>query len=251
MEIFPIKIPKKDSGFDLFRTIVESKFQFQENDILVLSSKFVSMSEGSLIDLKNVKVSKRARTLASRFKMDERIAQVILQESDHIISGIPGFLLTINDGMIAPNSGIDKSNCPPGKIVLYPKDCFKSAKQLRKKFSIKFGIKIGIVISDSRLMPTRIGCTGIAVGVSGFDPVHDERGKRDLFGKKLKVTFKATADSLATIGVFVMGESNESIPLVVIRGANVKKTERNLSMKDMTVNPKIDIYLRNMPRINF
>lgn len=251
MEIFPIKIPKKDAGFDLFRTIVESEFQFQENDIVVLSSKFVSMSEGSLIDLKNVKVSKRARTLASRFKMDERIAQVILQESDHIISGIPGFLLTINDGMIAPNSGIDKSNCPPGKIVLYPKDCFKSAKQLRKKFSIKFGIKIGIVISDSRLMPTRIGCTGIAVGVSGFDPVDDERGKRDLFGKKLKVTFKATADCLATIGVFVMGESNESIPLVVIRGANVKKNERNLSMKDMTVNPKIDIYLRNMPRINF
>lgn len=251
MEIFPIKIPKKDAGFDLFRTIVESEFQFQENDIVILSSKFVSMSEASLIDLKSVRVSNRARVLASRFNMDEKIAQISLQESDYLVSGIPGFLLTINDGMIAPNSGIDKSNCPPGKIVLYPKDSFKSAKQLRKKFSKKFGIKIGIVISDSRLMPTRIGCTGIAVGVSGFDPVDDERGKRDLFGKKLRVTFKATADCLATIGVFVMGESNESIPIVVIRGANVKKTERNLSMKDMTVNPKIDIYLRNMPRINF
>jgi len=247
MEIFPIKIPKKNAGFDLFRTIVESEFQFQENDIVVLSSKFVSMSEGSLIDLKSVRVSNKARALASRFKMDERIAQISLQESDYVVSGIPGFLLTINDGMIAPNSGIDKSNCPPGKVVLYPKDSFKSAKQLRKKFSKKFGIKIRIVISDSRLMPTRIGCTGIAVGVSGFDPVDDERGKRDLFGKKLKVTFKATADCLATIGVFVMGESNESIPIVVIRGANVKKTERNLSMKDITVNPKIDIYLRNMP----
>lgn len=100
-------------------------------------------------------------------------------------------------------------------------------------------------------MPTRMGCTGIAIGVSGFNPVDDERGKKDLFGKKLRVTFKATADCLATIGVFVMGESNESIPIVVIRGANVKKTERNLSMKDMTVNPRIDIYLRNMPRINF
>ena len=249
MEIFPIKIPKKDAGFDLFRTIVESEFQFQENDIVVVSSKFVSMSEGTLIDLKTVKVSERARALASRFKMDERIAQISLQESDYVVSGIPGFLLTINDGMIAPNAGIDKSNCPPGKIILYPKDCFKSAKQLRKKFFKKFGIRIGIVISDSRLMPTRIGCTGIAVGVSGFDPVEDERGKRDLFGKKLRVTFKATADSLATIGVFVMGESNESIPIVVIRGADVKKTKRNLSMKNMTVSPKIDIYLRNMPSL--
>jgi coenzyme F420-0:L-glutamate ligase/coenzyme F420-1:gamma-L-glutamate ligase len=247
MEIFPIKIPKKDEGFDLFRTIVESKFQFLADDILVISSKFVSMSERSLIDLKNVKVSKRARALALKFKMDERIAQVTLQESDYVVSGIPGFLLTINDGMIAPNAGIDKSNCPQGKIVLYPKDSFKTANELRKKFLKKYGIKIGIVISDSRLMPTRIGCTGIAVGVSGFDPVDDERGKTDLYGKKLKVTFKATADCLATIGVFMMGESNESIPLVVIRGANVRETKRSLSMKDMTVNPKIDIYLRNFP----
>lgn len=247
MEILPIKIPKKDEGFDLFRTIVESKFQFLADDILVISSKFVSMSERSLINLKNVKVSKRARALASRFKMDERIAQVTLQESDYVVSGIPGFLLTINDGMIAPNAGIDKSNCPQGKIVLYPKDSFKTANELRKKFLKKYGIKIGIVISDSRLMPTRIGCTGIAIGVSGFVPVDDERGKTDLYGKKLKVTFKATADCLATIGVFMMGESNESIPLVVIRGANVRGTKRTLSMKDMTVNPKIDIYLRNIP----
>jgi len=247
MEIFPIKIPKKDEGFDLFRTIVESKFQFLADDILVISSKFVSMSERSLIDLKNVKVSKRARALALKFKMDERIAQVTLQESDYVVSGIPGFLLTINDGMIAPNAGIDKSNCPQGKIVLYPKDSFKTANELRKKFLKKYGIKIGIVISDSRLMPTRIGCTGIAIGVSGFDPIDDERGKTDLYGKKLKVTFKATADCLATIGVFMMGESNESIPLVVIRGANVRETKRSLSMKDMTVNPKIDIYLRNIP----
>ena len=247
MEIFPIKIPKKGVGFDLFETIVKSNFQFQADDIVVISSKFVSTSERSLIDLKTVKVGKRARALASKFNMDEKIAQVTMDESDYVVSGIPGFLLTINEGMIAPNAGIDKSNCPQGKIVLYPKDSFRTASELRKKFLKKYGIKIGIIISDSRLMPTRIGCTGIGVGVAGFNPVDDERGKRDLYGKKLKVTFKATADSLATIAVFVMGESNESIPIIVIRGANVKKTERKLSMKDMTVNPKIDIYLRDMP----
>jgi coenzyme F420-0:L-glutamate ligase/coenzyme F420-1:gamma-L-glutamate ligase len=251
MEILPIKIPKKNIGFDLFRAIADSKFKIQENDILVISSKFVSMSEGSLIDLKNVKISKRAKALASRFKIDERIAQVVLQESEQIVSGIPGFLLTINKGMIAPNAGIDKSNSPPGKIILYPKDSFKSARQLCKKFFDKLGIRIGIVISDSRLMPTRIGCTGIAVGVSGFEPVEDERGKKDLFGKKLRVTFKSTADCLATMAVFVMGESNESVPVVVIRGADVIKTDRNLSMKDLTVEPKIDIYLRNLPSCDF
>ncbi|HVD07265.1 MAG TPA: coenzyme F420-0:L-glutamate ligase, partial [Nitrososphaeraceae archaeon] len=189
MQVFPIKVQKKSVGFDLFKAIVDSKFNFQEKDIVVISSKFVSVSEGSLIDLRSIKVTKRAKALASRFKMDERIAQVALQESEHIVSGIPGFLLTIRNGMIAPNAGIDKSNSPPGKIILYPKDSFKSAKKLRRKFLDKLGIRIGIVISDSRLMPTRIGCTGIAVGVCGFEPVEDERGKKDLFGKKLRVTF--------------------------------------------------------------
>jgi len=246
MEIFPIKIPKKSPGFDLFRVIVESKFRFKDDDILVISSKFVSMSEGALVQLKSVKVSKRAKDLALKFKMDERIAQLTLQQSQHIVLGIPGFLLTINDGMIAPNAGIDKSNCPPGKVIVYPKDSFRSAKLLRKKLFDKLRIKTAIVISDSRLMPTRIGCTGIAIGVAGFEPVEDERGKKDLFGKKLRVTFRATADCLATIAVFAMGEANESIPIVVIRGADVNKTERKLRMKDMTVEPKIDIYLRNL-----
>jgi coenzyme F420-0:L-glutamate ligase / coenzyme F420-1:gamma-L-glutamate ligase len=248
MEIFPIKIPKKSSRFDLFRAILESKFYFKEDDILVVSSKFVSMSEGSLVDLKKVKVSKKAKELALRFKMDERIAQLTLEESQHIVSGIPGFLLTTNDGMIAPNAGIDKSNCPSGKVIVYPKNSFRSAKLLRRKLFEKLGIRTGVVISDSRLMPTRIGCTGIAIGVSGFEPVEDERGKKDLFGKKLRVTFKATADCLATLGVFVMGEANESIPIVVIRGADVDITERRLSMKDMTVEPNIDIYLRNLSK---
>jgi F420-0:gamma-glutamyl ligase len=47
----------------------------------------------------------------------------------------------------------------------------------------------------------------------------------------------------------MMGESDESIPVVVIRGANVRVSRRKLSMKDMTVNPKIDIYLRNIPSL--
>ena len=231
MEIFPIKIPKKNPGFDLFRTIQESKFRFKEDDILVISSKFVSMSEGALVDLKSVKVSKKAKDLALKFEMDERIAQLTLQQSQHIVSGIPGFLLTINDGMIAPNAGIDKSNSPPGKVIVYPKDSFRSARLLRRKLFDKLRIRTGVIISDSRLMPTRIGCTGIAIGVAGFEPVEDERGKKDLFGKKLRVTFKATADCIATTGVFVMGESSESVPIVVVRGADVIKTERILGMQ--------------------
>jgi coenzyme F420-0:L-glutamate ligase/coenzyme F420-1:gamma-L-glutamate ligase len=246
LEVFPIKIAKKTRKFDLFKTIVKSGFQFYRGDIIVISSKFVAISEGSIVKLNHVIPSRRSRLLAKRLKMDERIVEMVLRESDTIVNGIPGFLLTIKDGMIAPNAGIDKSNAPKGAIILYPRDPFKSAQQIRSKFSRVVGIKVGVVISDSRLMPTRIGTTGVAIGVSGLEPVEDLRGKRDLFGNKLQVTIKATADDLATIGVFIMGESNEGIPVVVIRGASIKITGRKLSFKDMTVDSKIDIYLRDI-----
>jgi coenzyme F420-0:L-glutamate ligase/coenzyme F420-1:gamma-L-glutamate ligase len=115
---------------------------------------------------------------------------------------------------------------------------------LKLKFLAQRGIRVGIVIADSRLMPTRIGTTGVAIGCAGFEPVEDQRGKRDLFGNILRVTFKATADAIATMGVMVMGESDESTPAAVVRGANVLWSDRKFSWKDMAVEPFEDIYLR-------
>jgi coenzyme F420-0:L-glutamate ligase len=146
--------------------------------------------------------------------------------------------------MIAPNAGIDKSNVPKGYVILYPRDPFGTAEKLRLKFLADLGIRVGIVIADSRLMPTRIGTTGFAIGCAGFEPVEDLRGKRDLFGNILRVTFKATADAIATMGVMVMGESDESTPVAVVRGANVLWSDRKFSWKDMAVEPFEDIYLR-------
>src|ERR687893_1902210 len=111
-------------------------------------------------------------------------------------------------------------------------------------------IQVGIIISDSRLMPTRIGTTGVAIGCAGIEPVEDQRGNKDLFGNVLKYTLKATADSLATMGTFVMGESNESIPLVVIRGINISFTDRRLSWEDLAIDYETDIYFRSMQKFN-
>jgi coenzyme F420-0:L-glutamate ligase len=160
-----------------------------------------------------------------------------------VSAGVPGFLLAIRDGMIAPNAGIDKSNAPTGHVILYPRNAFETATRLRRSLSSKLGIRLGVVISDSRLMPTRIGTTGVAIACSGFIPVEDLRGKRDLFGHVLRVTQRAVADGLATMGVAVMGESNESTPAVIVRGATVKWSEKSFSWRDMAVAPEIDLYL--------
>ncbi|MDQ4050692.1 MAG: coenzyme F420-0:L-glutamate ligase, partial [Thermoproteota archaeon] len=166
VEILPIYVKTQRSKFHLFGKL--RGFVYRNNDVVVISSKFVSMSEGSIVKLSGVKVTKKAKDLATQNHMDARLAELVLRESDSILGGVPGFLLAIRDGMIAPNAGIDKSNVPKGYAILYPRDPFDTAEILKLKFLAELGIKVGIVISDSRLMPTRIGTTGVAVGCAGF-----------------------------------------------------------------------------------
>ena len=244
VEVIPVHVKLRKARFDLFSDLLG--FKYRDGDIVVISSKFVSMSEGSVVNLCSLKVSKRAKALARRCHMDAKIAELVLRESDYIVKSVPGFLLAIREGMIAPNAGIDKSNVPQGYAILYPRDPFEVAEKLRQKFLIERGIRTGIVIADSRLMPTRIGTTGLAISCAGFKPVEDFRGRCDLFGNVLRVTFKAVADGLATMGVAVMGESDESIPVAVVRGATVTWSDEKLSWRDMAVEPQQDIYLRSL-----
>jgi len=246
VEILPVRVELKKSKFDLFESL--QGFSYADDDILVISSKFVSMSEGAVVKLDKIRSSKKAKSLAKKWQMDSKIVELVLRESDYVVRGVPGFLLAIRDGMIAPNAGIDRSNVPAGYAVLYPRDAFASAEKLRRKFKLQSRIRIGIVIADSRLMPTRIGTTGVAIACAGFEPVEDLRGRRDLFGNILRVTQKAVADGLATMGVAVMGESNESTPAAVVRGTTLTWSEKKFSWKDMAVAPNEDIYHRSVTR---
>ena len=47
----------------------------------------------------------------------------------------------------------------------------------------------------------------------------------------------AVADGLASMGVSVMGETNESTPVAVIRQIKVTATNRKLSSHDIVVDP--------------
>ena len=65
-----------------------------------------------------------------------------------------------------------------------------------------------------------------------------------MFGKVLRVTFKAIADSLATMAVAVMGESDESTPAAIIRDTGISVSNRRLSWHDLAVDTEQDIYIR-------
>jgi coenzyme F420-0:L-glutamate ligase / coenzyme F420-1:gamma-L-glutamate ligase len=235
--------------FDLHEAISNTNFPFKQKDILIVSSKFVSISEGAVVRIDQIKASHKAKVIAKKFQMDEKLTELVLREADQIYGGIPGFLLCKKNGMLCPNAGIDRSNIPKGYAVLYPPLPFESADRLRLNFLNKSKLKIFVVISDSRLMPGRLGTSGIAIAVSGFRPVIDERGKKDLFGNILRVTMRAVGDGLASIGVALMGESLESTPVIVVRGFEVKEDKRQTNWQDLAIDPLEDIYRRSFNSI--
>ncbi len=250
VELIPVKVRPMKEKFDLFHTIVqyidESGQQLADGDILVVSSKFVSVSQGNIVALDGVEPGEKALKMADKFSMDPRLAELVVRESDFIFGGVPGFVLAVREGVVAPNAGIDRSNVQHGYAILHPREPFEEAEMLRRKVAEELGRKIGVVITDSRLMPTRVGTIGVAIGAAGFEPVEDLRGKKDLFGNPLRVTFKATADSIATAANMIMGESDESIPVVIVRNLAVRMSERMLGWRDLAIPHDECIYVRGL-----
>lgn len=250
IELIPIKTELKKEPFDLFGTIIQSIERngedVREGDIIVVSSKFVAMSQGAIVELNTVHTSEEAQKLAEKFGMDPRLAELVIRESEHIFSGIEGFILVMKDGVMAPNAGIDKSNVQKGYVILYPREPFKVAQMLYNKLHEKIGRRVGVVIVDSRLMPTRMGTVGITLAVAGFEPVEDMRGRKDLFGNELRVTKKATADCIATSANMIMGESDESIPIVIVRNCKVRFNDKSFSWRDLAIPHDQCIYVKGL-----
>lgn len=191
---------------------------FEDGDILVLAETAVATAEGSVITLASVHPTEKAKDLAEKYHMDPRTVEVVLEESDSIVGGIPGFLLCMKNGTLLPNAGVDASNAPPGCLVPLPEDADKSALAIRDEIKRRCNAEIGVIIADSRTHAMRLGCSGVAIGCAGIPSVIDDRGRSDLFGRKLEVTKRAVADNIASAAELVMGEADECTPAVIVRG---------------------------------
>lgn len=250
LTVMPIKTERKNGKFDLFQVILESisknELQLKEGDVIGISSKFVSFAQGRILDLSQIKASKNSEVISKKFQIKSNFAEVIIRESDEIFGGISGFVITSTDNIMAPNAGIDKSNTQKGKIILYPIESYQIAEKLRRKIFLEFSIHVGIIIIDSRLMPSRVGTTGIAIACAGIEPVIDMRAKKDLDGNPLKVTFQSVADNLASIANHKMGESSESTPIVIIRDSGSKLTDRIIKPTEIAISPEQCVFVRGL-----
>ena len=235
MQITPIKTRIFRENEDLFSFVFKHTKKIPEKSILVITSKIVALSEGR---------TKEIDLSISHDKMRERI---IKEESEYMLRTKYTWL-TIKDGMVMSSAGIDESNAD-NKIVLLPKNSFKSAHLIRKQIQKKYKIKnLGILITDSRLLPLRAGVVGAAIGYAGFKGVRDYRGTPDIFGRILKLSRTDVADSLATAAVLCMGEGKEQQPLALVTNALVKFTER-VNKKELMVDPREDLYQPLLARI--
>ena len=195
----------------------------KDGDVLVVAQKIVSKAEGRFVDIATVEPSERAIALAAEVDKDPRFVEVVLSESKRVVRHRPGLLIVEHHlGFVMANAGIDHSNVAAEdgaeRVLLLPVDPDGSAKALRQHLLSAFGVGIGVIISDSFGRPWRKGTVGVALGADGLPAFVDLRGHSDLFGRELLVTETGFADEIAAAAGLLMGQADEAIPMVLVRG---------------------------------
>ena len=208
LEILPITgIGEVTPGADLATLIAEAAPWLIDGDVLVVTSKIVSKSEGRLVDLP---ADEPDRTRVRDEWVSAETAEVVARRG-------PTRIVRTRHGFVMAAAGIDNSNVDPNRLVLLPEDPDRSAVELRRGLHARLGIDVAVIVSDTMGRPWRNGLTDVALGAAGIDPVRDYRGQYDRYGNELRLTQVAVVDELAGAGDLVKGKA-EQVPVAVVRG---------------------------------
>lgn len=175
--------------------------ELEEKNIVAITSKAIAIMQGRVV-----------RKGVDKNKLIEKEADLFIPPNS---TKYP-FYLTIKNNILIPNAGIDESNAD-NHYILWPVNPQRVVNDIRAFLVKKFKRKhVGVILTDSTTSPLRWGVRGIGIVHSGFDPVYDYVGKKDLFGRRLEVTKVNIMDALAASAVFKMGEGAEQTPIAII-----------------------------------
>jgi coenzyme F420-0:L-glutamate ligase/coenzyme F420-1:gamma-L-glutamate ligase len=191
----------------------------RDDDVLVVTQKVVSKAEGRIVDLGSVEPRPEAVAFAERWDRDPRQVEVVLRESVAVLRMERGVLIArTRHGFVCANAGVDASNVGrPDEVTLLPLDPDASARAIRDRVASELGSAPGVVVSDSFGRPWRWGIVDVALGVAGFRPLDDQRGRPDAAGRTMHATVVAVADQVASAAELASGKTSGR-PLVLVRG---------------------------------
>lgn len=209
-------------------------------DIILIAETLISKSESNFINIDELIPSEKAEDLAQKSKKDPKIVEAILNESNEVVKVGPNFIITeTKHGFVCANAGIDESNVGEGLATPMPSNPDKSALEIREFLENEYGEDIAVIITDTQGRAFRFGAVGVAIGCSGISPLWKRVGEKDLYGRELETTEIGTADELAAAASLIMGQADEGLPVVIIRGFSSFDTLRNVnSTMDEVIMPK-------------
>lgn len=233
MKVSAIKTEKIVPGsIGLFELLDKYIKNLSEGSILTITSKVISICEGRVVPVDK----------ANKDELVKQEVDLYLPKEENKY----GVYLTIKGGQLVATAGIDESN-GAGYFILWPANPQKSANQIREYLTKRFNLKkVGVIITDSKTTPLRWGTSGSTIAHSGFKALKNYIGKKDLFGRKLKMTKASIIDGLAAAAVFEMGEGSEQTPIAIISGVpSVEFTMQNPTkeeLKELEINIEDDLY---------
>ncbi|MFA5184264.1 MAG: coenzyme F420-0:L-glutamate ligase [Patescibacteria group bacterium] len=218
----------------IIRTCLSEDIILEDGDIIVIAQKIISKSENAIIDLKTITPSQEAEDLAKKTGRDARLVQVYLDESLELLYTKGRMIITRHKlGFIMSSSGVDRSNVASHAdeiVVLLPKNPDQSAKNIREGIYKETNKDVAVIINDSGGRPDREGSVGIAIGLAGIAAL-EVRSQNDLFGNPAKSQI-ALIDELAAAASVLMGQADEKVPVVIIRGVNYTRSN-NAKISDI------------------
>lgn len=228
--------PGDDLGTLIRQAASQERQTIDHSVVLAVAQKIVSKAEGAVVDLRGIQPSALARSWAAEWGKDERLIELILMQSRRIVKMDRGVLITETlAGFICANAGVDQSNVEGDDFAtVLPSDPDASARQLRA--SLACG---AVVITDTFGRPWREGLVDVALGVAGFDPLEDHRGRQDRHGRKLTSTILAVADQLAAAAGLLMPKA-AGCPVALIQGFEWQPAEG--SARSLLRKPEQDLF---------
>lgn len=240
IEIIPIQIKKDIFPKDDLSELILKNSKLQDGDIIVISQKAVSKQESRVVELDTVIPSLLAVGIASEYKKDPKIVEIILSESKRIVRMENEIIIVeTKNGFICANAGVDESNVEQGYATLLPKNPDESAFRLRNEILQKSGKNIALLISDTFGRPFRNGQTDCAIGVSGMSSILDYAGTMDKYGRTLRITAIAIADELCSAAELIKGKHYDC-PAAIIR--NYSYVQKNDSIKPLIRSAENDLF---------